>query len=62
MLPQQNTLPEIVHTALQIRSDLADTPGHTAVWGGIDTDHVAKVIPEILHTFLSVLLGGTAAL
>ena len=33
-LPQQSgILQELVHTALQIRVDLENTPGHSAAWG-----------------------------
>ena len=59
---QSNTVQELVHTALTIRKDLENTPGHSAAWGGIDQDHVAKVIPESLYIFLTVLLRGTDAI
>ena len=53
---------ELVHTALTIRKDLEDKPGHSAAWGGTDQDNVAKVIPESLYFFLSVIFGGTGAI
>ena len=56
---QVNPLIELVHTALSIRNDLENTPGHSAAWCGLDKKHVAKVIPQSLYTFLSVLFGGT---
>ena len=43
-LQQSSILQGLVHTALKIRKDLEDTPGHSAGWGGIDQEHVDKVI------------------
>ena len=56
---QDNALLELVHTAMTIRNDLENTPGHSAAWCGLDKEHVVKVIPQSLYTFLSVLFGGT---
>ena len=59
---KDNNLQELIHTALKLRLDLQDTPGHTAGWKGIDQKHVEKVVPDSLFLFLSVLFGGTSAL
>ena len=62
-IPQGSTsLQELVHTALKIRDDLQSTQGHAAGWGGIDKEHVDKVVPQSLHLFLSVLFGGMSFL
>ena len=34
------------------------TEGHDSGWGGIDSDHVRKIIPESLYLFISIILGG----
>ena len=59
---QDTPLQEIVHTALQLRSDLQDPRGHDAGWHGIDNDHVAEKIPKNLHLFMSALFRGGAIL
>ena len=59
---ESGELHELIHTALKIRMDLDDTPGHSAAWHGIDQEHVEKVIPNSLYVFLSVLLGGVNTL
>ena len=51
-------LQEMVHTAIKIRADLKNTPGHTDLWQGIDQEHVERIIPESLFLFLSLLFGG----
>ena len=56
------SLLDLVHTALQIRKDLLDTPGHQSGWQGIDKHHVEQIIHNSLYLFLSVLLGGTSVL
>ena len=61
-MTQMKQMQELVHTALHTRNDLENTAGHSAAWGGIDQDHVAKVIPESLYLFRSVLFGGTDVL
>ena len=50
-LQQSSILQGLVHTALKIRKDLEDTPGHSAGWGGIDQEHVDKVIPTHFTCF-----------
>ena len=43
LAPQpSSSLPEMIHTALKIRMDAHDTPGHSAGWGGIDEAHVRR--------------------
>ena len=44
---------------MSIRNDLENTPDYSAAWCGLDKEHVAKVIPQSLYTFLLVLFGGT---
>ena len=34
-------------------------PGHSGGWGGINEDHVTRIIHESLSLFLEILLGGT---
>ena len=58
LTPDTTLLQEIFHTALQLRADLKDSPGHDTSWRGIDVDHVSDVIPNSLYPFLSVLFGG----
>ena len=60
--PEDTPMQEIMHTALQLCPDLQDTQGHNVCWHGIDSDHVAKIIPNSLYLFLSVLFGGHAVL
>ena len=55
---QNNSLQQLVHTALHIRNELENT-GHKSGWGGIDSQHVRPIIPESLYLFISILLGGT---
>ena len=56
---QNNSLQQLVHTALHIRNELKNTEGHKSGWGGIDSQHVRPIIPESLYLFISILLGGT---
>ena len=49
---------EIFHTALQLRADPKDSPGHDTSWRGIDMGHVSDVIPNSLYLFLSVFFVG----
>ena len=56
---QDNSLQQLVHSALHIRDELQNTDGHTSGWGGIDSDHVTRIIPDSLYLFISILLGGT---
>jgi len=46
-----DTLQELVHTALKLRSDVESTPGHMSGWRGIDEEHVEMIIPENLSVF-----------
>ena len=55
-------LQELIHTALKIRMDLQDTPGHDGAWHRINSSSVEKVISESLFLFLSVLFGGLSAM
>ena len=58
--PVQNSqLLNLVHTALHIRSELEQMPGHNGGWSGINEDHVNRIIPDSLSLFLEILLGGT---
>ena len=52
LTPDATPPQEIFHTALQLRADLKDSPGHDTSWRGIDMDHVSDVIPNSLHLFL----------
>ena len=54
LTPDATPPQEIFHTALQLRGDLKDSPGHDTSWRGIDMDHVSDVIPNSLYFFLSV--------
>ena len=56
---QNNSLQQLVHTALHIRNELENTEGHKSGWGGIDSQYVRSIIPESLYLFISILLGGT---
>ncbi len=56
---QNSPLLNLVHTALHIRSELEQMPGHNGGWGGINEDHANKTIPDSLFLFLEILLGGT---
>ena len=58
MTPVATPLQEIFHTALQLRANRKDSPGHDTSWRGIDMGHVLDVIPNSLYLFLSVLFGG----
>ena len=58
MTPDETPPQEIFYTALQLRADLKDLPGHHTSWRGIDMDHVSDVIPNSLYLFLSLLFGG----
>ena len=61
--PVQNSqLQNLVHTALHIRRELEQMPGHNGGWGGINEDHVNRIIPDSLSLFLQILLGGTNVL
>ena len=55
---QDSVMLEMIHTALKIRMDCEECPGHNAAHRGIDQEHIEKVIPDSLYMFLSVLLGG----
>ena len=55
---QDNSLQQLVHTALHIRNELENTEGHKSGRGGIDSQHVRQIIPERLYLFISILLGG----
>ena len=59
---QDNSLQQLVHTALHIRNELENTEGHKSGWGGIDSQRVKQIIPESLYLFISILLGGTNVL
>ena len=54
---QDNALLELVHTAMTIRNDLENTPGHSAAWCGLDKEHVAKVIPQAYILFFQFFSG-----
>ena len=54
LTPDATPPQEIFHTALQLRADPKDSPGHDTSWRGIDMDHVSDVIPNSLYLFLSV--------
>ena len=56
LTPDATPAQEIFHTALQLRADPKDSPGHETSWRGIDMDHVSDVIPNSLYLFLSVFL------
>ena len=55
---QNSQLLNLVHTALHIRSELEQMPGHNGGWSGINEDHVNRIIPDSLSFFLEILLGG----
>ena len=57
-----NTAIELIHAALKLRQDLTVEKGHMAGWKGIDEKLIEQIIPDSLHIFLGVLLGGTAIL
>ena len=58
--PVQNSqLLNLVHTALHIRSELEQMPGHNSGWSEINEDHVNRIIPDSLSLILEILLGGT---
>jgi hypothetical protein len=59
---KDSILQQLVYSALHIRNEMEKTKGHDSSWGGIDDDHVRKIIPDSLYLFLSILLGGTNAL
>ena len=56
---QKSQVLNLVHTALHIRSELKQMPGHNGGWSGISEDHVHKIIPDSLSLFLEIVLGGT---
>ena len=55
---QDNSLQQLVDTALHIQNELENTEGHKSGWGGIDSQHAKQIIPESLYLFISILLGG----
>ena len=59
---QDNSLQQLVHSALHFRDELQNTDGHTSGWSGIDSDHVTRIIPDSLYLFIPILLGGTNVL
>ena len=59
---QDNSLQQLVHTALHIRNELVNTEGHKSGWGGIDSQHVKQIISMSLYLFISILLGWTNVL
>ena len=59
---QDNSVQQLVHTALHIRNELENTEGHKSGWGGIDSQHVKQIIPDSLYLFISIFLGGTNVL
>ena len=54
--PENTSFQNIVHAALQIRGELKSWPGHSGL--DVSEEACAKVVPDSLHLFLTVLLEG----
>ena len=58
--PDDNDFLELVHTALKLRSDILTQPGHKGL--DISEDAVMSCIPDSLHMFIRLVIGGQSLL
>ncbi|KAK3917998.1 Sialidase [Frankliniella fusca] len=58
--PENSNFNAIVHTALRLRSTLENVKGH--IGANVEKSDALSLIPQDLHLFLSIMLGGTDGL